>query len=102
MLSVTYQEFDEAVETLGLIGVERKEDIKKRYQKLSREFHPDMPNGSTQKFQEISKAYKIISKYVENFKFRFTKEEFSNQHPFSMGDMDWLHKPIDTSKKSKG
>ena len=55
-----------------------------------------MPDGSTEKFQEINKAYKIISKYVDNFKYRFSKEEFSNQHPFSMGDMDWLHKPLNT------
>lgn len=100
MLSITYAEFEHAVETLGLIGVERKDDIKKRYQKLSRQFHPDMPDGSTEKFQEINKSYKIISKYVDSFKYRFTKEEFGNQHPFSLGDMDWLHKPIDTSSKS--
>ncbi|MFT7004498.1 MAG: DnaJ-class molecular chaperone [Sulfurimonas sp.] len=99
MLSITYAEFDQAVETLGLIGVERKGDIKKTYLKLSRKYHPDMPNGSVEKFQEINKAYKILNKYVENFKYRFTKEEFGNQHPFSMGDTDWLHKPIDNSSK---
>lgn len=100
MLSITYPEFEQAVETLNLIGVERKEDIKKRYQQLSRQYHPDMPDGSTEKFQEINKAYKIITKYVDNFKYRFTKEEFGNQRPFSMGDDDWLCKPIDTSTKS--
>ncbi|WP_294966063.1 DnaJ domain-containing protein [Sulfurimonas sp.] len=100
MLSITYDEFEQAVETLNLIGVERKEDIKKRYLKLSRKYHPDMPEGSTEKFQEINKAYKLINKYVDNFKYRFTKEEFGNQRPFSMGDNEWLHKPIDTSSKS--
>lgn len=97
MLSITYDEFEQAVETLNLIGVERKEDIKKRYLKLSRKYHPDMPEGSTEKFQEINKAYKLINKYVDNFKYRFTKEEFGNQRPFSMGDNEWLHKPIETN-----
>lgn len=84
------------METLGLIGLETKDDIKKRYMALSRKFHPDMPDGSTKKFQEINKAYKILNAYVNGFKFRFTKEEFSNQHPFSVGDNEWLHKPKNT------
>jgi DnaJ-class molecular chaperone len=45
-----------------------------------------MPEGSTEKFQEINKAYKILIKYVDDFRFRFTKEEFGNQHPFSVDD----------------
>jgi len=45
-----------------------------------------MENGSAEKFQEINKAYKILIKYVDNFRFRFTKEEFGNQHPFSVDD----------------
>ncbi|QOY53736.1 J domain-containing protein [Candidatus Sulfurimonas marisnigri] len=96
MFCVTFSEFNQAVEILGLIGVETKDDIKKRYLKLSREYHPDMNNGSTEKFQEINEAYKILSKYVDSFKFRFTKEEFGNQHPFSVGDTEWLHKPKNT------
>ncbi len=55
-----------------------------------------MPDGSTEKFQEINEAYKILSAYVNNFKFRCTKEEFGNQHPFSVGDTEWLHKPKNT------
>ena len=43
-----------------------------------------MPDGSTEKFQEITKAYKLIKAYVDNFKFRCTLEEFGDQHPFSV------------------
>ncbi|MDA7816613.1 J domain-containing protein [Sulfurimonas sp.] len=78
------------------MGLETKDAIKKKYLKLSRELHPDMPEGSTEKFQEINEAYKILDKYVTNFKFRCTKEEFGNQHPFSVGDTEWLHKPKNT------
>jgi len=83
MTEVTYEKLKDAVEVFGLIGLETRDDIKKKYQKLSKEYHPDMPNGSTQKFQEITQAYKILLAYVDNFKFRFTKEEFKNQYPFS-------------------
>jgi hypothetical protein len=50
-----------------------------------------MPKGSTEKFQELTFAYKIVTYYMENFRFRFTKEEFQNQYPFSIyEDVDWL------------
>jgi hypothetical protein len=42
-----------------------------------------MPNGNIKKFQEINKAYKILMTYINNFKFKFTKEEFQEQYPFS-------------------
>jgi DnaJ-class molecular chaperone len=83
MLKIKYDEFENAVETFGLIGLEHKDDIKKRYLKLSKKFHPDMTNGDTEKFQEVNKAYKVLIAYVDNFKFRFTKEEFQDQYPFS-------------------
>ena len=84
MLKIKYVEFEQAIETLGLIGLENRSEIKERYLYLSKQFHPDMPNGSTEKFQEISKAYKIIQAYVDNFKFRFAIEEFGDQHPFAV------------------
>ncbi len=83
MLKLTYEEFKEAVKTFGFIGLENRDIIKKRYLELSKKFHPDMPEGSTEKFQEINKAYKTITAYIDNFKFRFTKEEFEDQHPIS-------------------
>lgn len=78
-----YEEIEKAVKTFGLIGLENKEAIKQMYLKLSKKFHLDMPDGDTEKFQEINKAYKILIAYVDSFKFRFTKEEFQDQHPFS-------------------
>jgi len=78
-----YEELDKAVKTLELLGYESKDDIKRKYLTLSKKFHPDMSGGSKEKFQEINKAYKILTDYVDNFKFRFTKDEFVNQFPLS-------------------
>lgn len=91
MQKVSYKDFEKAVETLGLIGLESKEKLKKRYLKMSKKYHPDMPDGDVEKFQEINKSYKIVSYYVDNFRYRFTKEEFQNQYPFSVyEDVDWI------------
>jgi len=84
MIKIKYTEFDDAVNILGLIGLENRNEIKKRYLFLSKKYHPDKEEGSTEKFQEITKAYKLILAYVDNFKFRFTLEEFADQHPFAV------------------
>jgi len=79
---LTYQTLQKAIKTLGLIGLENKNDIKKRYLKLSKLYHPDTQNGNKIKFQEITQAYKIINQYIDEFKFSFTKNEFKDQYPF--------------------
>ena len=93
MFAYSYEELQEAVELFDLIGLETRDDIKKKYLKLSKKFHPDTKDGSTEKFQEITHAYEILIAYADSFKFRFTKEEFKNQHPFSkMGNNDAIYR----------
>lgn len=89
MKHIGYEDFLKATQTFGLIGLETKEAVKKRYMKLSKQYHPDMPNGDTQKFQELNKAYKILTSYMDNFSFKFTKEEFEDQHPFGIQEERW-------------
>jgi len=36
--------------------------IHKNYKKLSKEFHPDMPKGNTEKFKKINVAHKILKR----------------------------------------
>ena len=86
MLNIKYEEFEKAVKLFGLIGVENRDDIKKKYLQLSKQFHPDMPDGDEDKFQEINKSYEILKAYIDNFNFRFTQEEFQDQKPFSKSE----------------
>jgi len=47
-----------------VLGVEEKsidfEAMHKNYKKLSREHHPDMPNGDTEEFKKLNTAHKIL------------------------------------------
>ncbi len=49
-----------------VLGVEEDsmdfEEIHKNYKKLSKEHHPDMPNGDTERFKKINNAHKILKK----------------------------------------
>lgn len=49
-----------------ILGVDPKENnlevINKKFKELSRELHPDMPNGDLDKFQALNKAHKLLKK----------------------------------------
>jgi len=88
---VSYDEFTEAIEFLGLIGLENKEMVRERYLTLSKKYHPDKEGGDREKFQQLNRAYELVTLYMEQFRFRFTREEFRDQYPFSFNTgRDWL------------
>jgi len=91
MHQVSLSEFQDAVESLELISLQTKEDVRKKYLKLSRKYHPDMEGGSTEKFQEIRQAYEVLVEYMDNFRFVFSDEEFKQQNPILVnGEQSFL------------
>jgi len=46
---------------LGVNEQATPEEIKNNYRKLSMKYHPDRPNGDTEKFQKINEAYETLS-----------------------------------------
>ncbi|CAE8588488.1 unnamed protein product [Polarella glacialis] len=47
-------------EVLGVTDSASSKEIVRAFRKLSLKFHPDKPGGSSEKFQEINKAYKCL------------------------------------------
>ena len=45
-----YEEFEKAVDMFGILTRVSKNDLKKKYLKLSKRYHPDMETGSEEKF----------------------------------------------------
>jgi DnaJ-class molecular chaperone len=95
MHQVSLGEFQKAVETLELISLRTREDVRRKYLKLSKKYHPDMEGGSTEKFQEINKAYKILVEYMDNFRFVFSDEEFKQQNPILVNTDQYVLKQAD-------
>lgn len=79
---INYEDFKNAVEILELFEKIDKESIRKSYLRLSKKHHPDF-GGEQEKFAQINQAYQILTKYIENFKFKLNKEEFKEQFPLS-------------------
>lgn len=91
MHQVSLNEFQDAVETLELLSLTSREHVRKKYLKLSKQYHPDMKGGSTEKFQEIRKAYEILVEYMDNFRFVFDETEFKQQNPILVNvEQSWL------------
>ena len=84
-----YEEFEKAVDTLGVLTKLDKKGLKKNYLKLSKKYHPDMEEGSEEKFREINESYKLLNAYIDNYKFSFEKEEFLDQYPSFTNYKNW-------------
>ncbi|QKF73541.1 hypothetical protein AFAEC_1380 [Aliarcobacter faecis] len=87
---MNYEDFIKAVELFGIISKMSKKDIKKRYLKLSKKYHPDMQSGSNEKFIELKQAYEILQEYMENYSFSFEKDEFKKQFPAFTNYKNWV------------
>ena len=84
-----YEEFEKAVDIMGVLTRTSKKDLKKKYLKLSKRYHPDMPEGSHEKFQEVKDAYDLLSAYMDSYCFLFDKEEFKEQFPAFTNYKNW-------------
>jgi len=84
-----YVEFEKALDFLGILTRTSKKDLKKKYLKLSKKYHPDSQSGSIEKFQELKEAYDLVYAYMDGFEFLCTKEEFMEQNPFFTNYKNW-------------
>lgn len=84
-----YKDFEKAVDLFGILIRTSKKDLKKKYLKLSKQYHPDMPEGSHEKFQELQDAYALLNAYMDSFVFSFDEEEFKTQFPSFTNYKNW-------------
>lgn len=85
-----YKEFEKAVDSMQLCTKVSYNDLKIRYRELSKVYHPDMVNGDAKKFDEITKAYKLLKKYMQEYRFSLSEIEFKDQYPSVLNMEDWL------------
>ena len=83
------EEFEKAVDTLGILTKMNQKGLKKQYLKLSKKYHPDVEGGCPEKFKEINEAYKLLKLYMDNYRFSFEKEEFLDQFPAFTNYKNW-------------
>lgn len=84
-----YNEFERALDVLGIISRTSKAQLKKKYLKLCKQWHPDSEQGSHEKFQELKEAYDLVCDYMDNFQFMCDEDEFKEQNPSFTNYKNW-------------
>ena len=74
------EEIENALEVLGLPKLITKADIKKRYRFLAQKHHPDK-GGDANQMEKINQAYKLLIKYIDEFRYTFDNDEINKQFP---------------------
>lgn len=54
--------------TLGLHGHENLATVKMRFRELCKKYHPDQSDGDNDKFMDVNRAYRFITKWMEQSK----------------------------------
>ncbi len=86
---MNYEEFEKAVDLFGILTRVSKKDLKQKYLKLSKKYHPDMPDGSIEKFQQLKDYYDLLLEYIDSYSYSFDKEEFNKQFPAFQNYKNW-------------
>ena len=74
------EEIENALETLSLPKLISKSEIKRQYYFLAKKNHPDV-GGTSEGMEALNYAYKLLLKYIEEFRYSFDEEEISKQFP---------------------
>jgi hypothetical protein len=56
---------NDAYLTLGLHGHENLATVKIRFRELCKQYHPDQSDGDKDKFMDVNRAYRFITKWME-------------------------------------
>jgi len=55
-------------------------DVKLQYKKLAKKYHSDI-GGNEDIMKELNWAFKVITEYINSYKFSFSEEEILKQYP---------------------
>jgi len=74
------EEIEYALEILSLPKLVSRDDVKKQYHFLAKKNHPDF-GGDPVRMEMINNAYKLLTTYMDEFRYTFDEEEISKQFP---------------------
>jgi DnaJ-class molecular chaperone len=74
------ENIEDALDILELPKFITREDIRKQYRFLAKKHHPDV-GGTREKMEALNHAYKLLMKYIEDFRYTFDEDEINRQFP---------------------
>ncbi len=77
---MTYDDLHTSLCILGLGERATLKEIKERYRKLVKQYHPDIGYaGDPEMIRQIYAAYRIVTSYVSGYHFSFSEKEYYEQ-----------------------
>jgi DnaJ-class molecular chaperone len=92
---MTFEDLQAALDEFDLPPLTTWKKIKVRHRQLVRYYHPDKgEQADADKIKRINAAYKILSTYVSDYRFDFSREQFLEQYPEErLREQFWSEKP---------
>ena len=92
---MTFADLQAALDEFDLPSPITWKRIKSRHRELVRRYHPDKgEQADADKIKRINAAYKILSAYVGDYRFDFSREQFLEQYPEErLREQFWAEKP---------
>lgn len=78
---MTYDDLQAALKELDLPEQATLKVIRQRHRELVRRYHPDSSEGDAERMQRINAAYRIISEYIRQYRFDFSRKSFMAHYP---------------------
>ena len=79
---MTLDELQKSLKILGLYDRVTMKQVKNRHRELVKRYHPDSGEDSGgERIQLINAAYRILSEYLDSYRFSFSEDEFYSQNP---------------------
>lgn len=79
---MTYEDLQMALAEFDLSQQTSWKKIREQHRQLVRRYHPDKGgHADGEKIRRINTAYKILSEYVGDYRFDFSREQFLEQYP---------------------
>lgn len=99
MAEIDWAELDRARQLLGLGEQVTLAEIKQAHRRLAQEWHPDKRSKKDQglaheKMKEVNRAYKIILKYIEHYRYDLTGRRDKEEDPQARWQAQFGDDPI--------
>lgn len=99
MKEISFEEIDKSRKILELEEKATLAQVKSAYRILSKKWHPDKCKKKDselchKKMKEINRSYKIILKYIEDYRYSFAKEKVIEESPEERWKMQFGSDPL--------
>ncbi len=79
---MTHRDLLDALAELNLPHQATLKDIRSRHRQLVKKYHPDHGAApDNDRIRRINAAYRLVSAYISDYLFDFSKEKFMEQYP---------------------